>query len=95
MNSDQEARIRQRAYEIWQREGRPEGREDEHWQRAQAEIMAEDGAAANQAPNRAAAGSKPQSEPPSPTPPPRRRTAAKPEGGRPASPRRGRKPTEP
>jgi len=33
-----EERIRQRAYEIWDAEGRPEGQEAEHWQRARDEI---------------------------------------------------------
>ena len=32
------ARIRQRAYEIWEDEGRPEGRERIHWLRAEAEF---------------------------------------------------------
>jgi Protein of unknown function (DUF2934) len=31
-------RIRRRAYEIWEREGRPEGREAEHWRRAAEEL---------------------------------------------------------
>jgi hypothetical protein len=31
-------RVRQRAYEIWEREGRPEGREQEHWEQAEREI---------------------------------------------------------
>lgn len=30
--------IRRRAYEIWLREGRPEGRSEEHWQRAKVEL---------------------------------------------------------
>lgn len=33
-----ENRIRQRAYEIWEREGRPEGRHAEHWDIACREI---------------------------------------------------------
>ena len=33
-------KIRQRAYEIWEREGRPEGREAEHWQKAVEELRA-------------------------------------------------------
>lgn len=33
--------IRQRAHEIWEREGRPEGRQEEHWQRAVEEIERE------------------------------------------------------
>jgi len=32
------ARIRQRAYEIWEAEGRPEGRARIHWLRAEAEF---------------------------------------------------------
>lgn len=38
MQGDREARIRHRAYEIWEQEGRPEGRHDEHWQRARHEV---------------------------------------------------------
>lgn len=41
-----EHRIRQRAYEIWVEEGRPEGREAEHWARACHEVAAERGQAA-------------------------------------------------
>ena len=41
MDTDKQRRIRERAYEIWQREGRPHGRDAEHWQRAEAEIEAE------------------------------------------------------
>lgn len=33
-----EDRIRSRAYQIWEEEGRPEGRHDEHWYRARAEL---------------------------------------------------------
>jgi hypothetical protein len=39
---DQE-RIRRRAHEIWEREGRPEGRHEEHWTQARQEIEAEGG----------------------------------------------------
>jgi hypothetical protein len=102
MESDKEARIRERAYEIWVREGRPHGRDAEHWQKAVAEITAESGAVAD----RAAAGSKPRTEAPSTAPvapnapstsaasPLRSRRAAKPasgatEGG--GGGRRGRK----
>jgi CBS domain-containing protein len=35
-------RIRQRAHELWEQEGRPEGRQDEHWARACREIQMED-----------------------------------------------------
>jgi hypothetical protein len=38
-----EERIRQRAYELWEQEGKPEGREGEHWEQACREIGAEGG----------------------------------------------------
>ncbi len=42
-----EERIRRRAHEIWEGEGRPEGRDGEHWAQASREIEAEsDGSAA-------------------------------------------------
>ncbi|MEX0696950.1 MAG: DUF2934 domain-containing protein [Dongiaceae bacterium] len=31
-------RIRERAYSLWEREGRPHGRQMEHWLRAESEI---------------------------------------------------------
>lgn len=37
-----EHRIRDRAYEIWEREGRPEGKAETHWAQAEAEIAAEE-----------------------------------------------------
>ena len=39
MNS-QEQRIRERAYQIWEEEGHPQGRDGEHWQRARSEVIA-------------------------------------------------------
>ncbi|EWY39342.1 hypothetical protein N825_06460 [Skermanella stibiiresistens SB22] len=35
-------RIRQRAYEIWQQEGQPEGKQQEHWERAMREVTGDD-----------------------------------------------------
>ena len=43
---DLQERIRQRARAIWEREGRPDGREHDHWRTAEEEIAAEDAAAA-------------------------------------------------
>ncbi len=37
-----EQRVRERAYEIWERAGRPEGKSIEHWLQAEAEIRAEE-----------------------------------------------------
>ena len=42
MTDDRQDRIRQRAHEIWEQAGRPEGAHQEHWEQATAEI---DGAA--------------------------------------------------
>lgn len=36
-----EEAIRMRAYQIWEREGRPHGRDHEHWVRARIELDAE------------------------------------------------------
>lgn len=37
MADEREEQIRDRAYRIWQEEGEPEGREQEHWARAEQE----------------------------------------------------------
>ena len=42
MKADRLTRIRERAYAIWEAEGRPHGRDVEHWARAANEIDAED-----------------------------------------------------
>jgi hypothetical protein len=39
---EREARIRELAYSLWEAEGRPQGRAEEFWQRASAEIGAEE-----------------------------------------------------
>ena len=44
-----EQRIRERAYAIWEQKGRPEGKDREHWLRAEAEIAAEERGAAEEA----------------------------------------------
>jgi len=40
--SDREMRVRERAHQLWEQEGRPDGRESDHWERASREIDAED-----------------------------------------------------
>ena len=37
---DVEDKIRLRAYQLWDEEGRPSGRDKEHWQQAEAELVA-------------------------------------------------------
>jgi hypothetical protein len=41
MNTAIEDRIRNRAYELWEAEGRPEGREVDHWLRAAQDVSGE------------------------------------------------------
>lgn len=42
MTDEQPGKVEQRAYEIWEREGRPHGKALEHWQQAVAEIAREE-----------------------------------------------------
>jgi hypothetical protein len=49
MSSDREEKIRRRAYDLWEIEGRPEGRHHEHWERAAREVEAEEGGSAEDA----------------------------------------------
>ena len=43
---DKETRIRERAYRIWQEEGEPAGKAEEHWDKARRQVEDEDGAGA-------------------------------------------------
>lgn len=38
MANDRERRIRERAYRLWEQEGRPEGRHEHHWTQASQEV---------------------------------------------------------
>lgn len=42
MTTGREDRIRHRAHEIWESEGRPDGRDTEHWQQAALEMEDEE-----------------------------------------------------
>ena len=53
MNSDRRRRIEQRAYALWEAEGYPHGKHEDHWHRAAYEIDAEE-TARRQEPNSAA-----------------------------------------
>lgn len=48
MDQDLEARIRTRAYHIWENDPSPEGKADEHWEEARRQIEAEGAADAAQ-----------------------------------------------
>jgi len=56
MASGREDEIRQRAYRIWEREGRPDGMDKDHWERAERELAGE---TPPEAPKRAGARGKP------------------------------------
>jgi hypothetical protein len=52
MDAEIERRVRERAYAIWEQEGRPHGRDREHWERAHravADELAKAGAEAQEA----------------------------------------------
>jgi hypothetical protein len=42
MNSEKQRRIEERAYALWEDEGQPHGRHEEHWRCAAREIEAEE-----------------------------------------------------
>jgi Protein of unknown function (DUF2934) len=41
MDGDRAERLRERAYAIWEREGRPDGQAERHWAAAEAELGGE------------------------------------------------------
>ena len=48
--------VRERAHEIWEREGRPHGRDEAHWRQAEDELTAAQ-------PKKPAAGARPKAAP--------------------------------
>ena len=48
---ERESRIRDRAYALWEADGRPDGRDADFWERAEALIGMEESADAGQLPN--------------------------------------------
>jgi hypothetical protein len=51
-------RIRQRAFELWERDGRPEGRDMDYWFRAEVELAGEDASGLETPPAAAGAPSR-------------------------------------
>ena len=78
MTNDRDEQIRRRAHEIWESEGRPHGRDEEHWQRACEEIEREVGTSDTEAAQMASLrGSSPDPTQPAPASGPKRdRTAS-------------------
>jgi hypothetical protein len=58
MNANSEDNIRRRAHQLWEDEGRPEGKDAEHWAQAAREIGANDDSKSDSALGGAAEGSK-------------------------------------
>ena len=77
-SSDKKEAIHKKAYEIWEAEGRPEGKHEEHWSRAEEEMTEPKKAAAKQAPH--AKKAEPAAEAPKPAAKPKAapKAAAKP-----------------
>ena len=42
MNGEWEQRVRERAYALWEQEGRPDGQAEQHWLAAEAELRAKE-----------------------------------------------------
>src|SRR5690242_14356261 len=66
MSKTREERIRERAYDLWEREGGQHGRHDTHWKEAEAEIEAEDRSLDPQFRDRSAAPAVPERPPAKP-----------------------------
>lgn len=64
MTDDRHERIRQRAHEIWEQAGRPEGAHMEHWDQATAEIDAAGKPKAKSPKKAAAKAEKPKAKAP-------------------------------
>lgn len=66
MSDDREHKVRERAYALWETEGRPSGRHEDHWHRANsefAEAPAENTTQAEAAPPAAAKPKQPRRKP--------------------------------
>jgi Protein of unknown function (DUF2934) len=61
--SDLQERIRERAHAIWEREGRPQDRDQDHWHQAEKEIASEEAAAGAKSPGSKPKRGKGQAEP--------------------------------
>ena len=59
MMKDRTRRIEERAHSLWEMEGRPHGRDAQHWQQAEREIDTEDAAKASAAADMTTRGRKP------------------------------------
>ena len=79
--TEREARIRERAYELWEADGRREGSSDEYWNRATREIDGQSGESREDQEARQAMREQPSPVQPSPVPDIGRASSLEPGGG--------------
>jgi hypothetical protein len=60
VDRDQDQKLQERAYEIWEREGRPSDRADENWLQAEAELAGASGPSPSSARSLGVAAAKPR-----------------------------------
>ena len=82
-----EDKIRARAHQIWERSGRPEGQDLEHWRQAEAELAPAKKAAKAAAPKKAKAAAKTAAAPSKSTKAKPAKSKVKPKS---AAPKRGK-----
>jgi hypothetical protein len=68
MNPEKHKLVEQRAYELWQAEGQPHGKHEEHWRQAIHEIEAEESASPRQKRGRKRTAPKAVARPRTPAP---------------------------
>lgn len=81
--------VAERAYSIWEKNGRPEGRDLEHWLRAEFEVAAEARAGKRPQPRKAGAAKAVQPTASKTRKPTARKTSSKPKTTRPRARPRG------
>jgi hypothetical protein len=74
-NPDVDREVARRAYEIWEEDGRPEGRDHDHWVRAEQDVLATPADTPKPAPRRKPAA-KPAASVDAPAKKPRRKSPA-------------------
>lgn len=85
---DQRDRILVKAYEIWEAEGRPQGRDMEHWMKAELEIGTNKAKAKAKPAAKKPAAKKPAAKKPAAKKPAAKKPAAKAKAKAPAKPKR-------
>jgi hypothetical protein len=96
MSSERKTQIEQHAYKIWEAEGRPHGRDKEHWHRAERDLARDEpkaspGASSVEATPDAAAKTKAKK---APAPKAAKPAAAKPAAAKPATAKPAAKPAK-